>query len=165
VAKIIKLGAGRFFAPAEQTTARQDGWITVQAADAGITRFIGRTLDEHTAVDLVIQVLRSGKREHILAGVLVEQDVKWTPETAEQNAEFFAEITDPEAKAALADAFIPALAGFFLSGAESSTDSPSASTATTPAPRSARTPRKSATRSTKRAAPAAAAPGAESPAS
>jgi len=162
VAKLIKLGEGRFFAPAEQTTARQDGWVIGQCGDAGITKFVGKPLDEQTMIELVVQVYRSGKREHILAGLLVEHGERWTPEAAEKNAEFFANLTDREAKAALSEALVPALADFFLTGLGLSTDSPSVST---PAPSSAPKRRTSAKRSTKSAAPDPAAPGEASPAS
>src|SRR5215213_860285 len=113
MSKVLALG-GRYFQPAEHTTARQDGWMQVQIADAGLLAFMGKTLDETVARDLVIAVLRSGKREHLLAGALVEADVAWTPKNADENAEYFANLSDPEAKAALDDAFVPTLAGFFL---------------------------------------------------
>jgi hypothetical protein len=53
--------------------------------------------------------------------------VPWTPATAEQNAEYFAALTDPESKQALDDAFVPTLAGFFLGAPPSSEPSPNAS--------------------------------------
>jgi hypothetical protein len=42
---------------------------------------------------VVVAALRSDKFHHILAGFLVESDVPWTPDVAEQNAKFFAEIS------------------------------------------------------------------------
>lgn len=165
MAKVIKLGEGKYFAPAEQTTARQDGWIIGQCGDAGITKFIGKTMDESTMVDLVVQLYRSGKREHILAGLLVEQGEKWSPESAERNADYFANLTDREAKAALSEALIPLLGDFFLNGLGLSTGSPSASSPTAADTPSAPTPRSRAKRSTKPTAPAPAASGEASPAS
>lgn len=159
--KVIKLGT-RWFQPAEQTTARQDGWMQVQIADAGLLRFVGKTLDEETARELVITVLRSGKREHLLAGALVEADVPWTPQVAEQNAEYFANLTDPESKAALDEAFVPTLAGFFLGAPPSSVPSPNASAA---AATPSRGRRKRDKPSTAIAAPAPADSGAALPAS
>jgi hypothetical protein len=117
MSKVIPLGAAgakRNFVPAAETTARHDGWMMVQMADAGVLKFIGRELTASVAQDLIIEVLRSGKREHLLAGALVEQDTPWTPERAIANAEWFASLTDAESKAALGDAFLPCLAGFFL---------------------------------------------------
>ncbi len=111
-------------------------------------------------VDLVVQLYRSGKREHILAGLLVEQGERWSPETAEKNAAYFADITDRESKASMAEALVPLLADFFLNGLGLSTGSPSAST---PAPSSEPAPPKRGKRSTKRAATAAAVSGAVSP--
>jgi hypothetical protein len=159
--KVLKLG-DRWFQPAEQTTARQDGWMQVQIADAGLLKFVNKQLDEETARELVVSVLRSGKREHLLAGALVEPDVPWSVATAEQNAEYFANLTDPESKAALDEAFVPTLAGFFLGAPPSSPPSPNASAEAGAAPRERR---KRGKRSTESAVPAPAASGAESPAS
>lgn len=132
--RVIDLG-GRYFQPAEVTTARQDGWVMVQVAEAGLDKFAGKTLDESIAHEVVMQSFRSGRMFHLLAGMLVECDVKWTPAIAEQNAEYFAEITDPASKAAMQDAFVGVLLGFFLSAPTSSAPSPSVSTEAAPARR------------------------------
>jgi hypothetical protein len=161
--QVLKIG-GRYFQPAELTTARQDGWAMAQMLDAGIQKFMGKRLDEDeaTAVALVAQVFRSGKVGHILAAALVEIGEKWTPESAEKNAEFFAEITDPADKRTLEAAFLPTLAGFFLDGGTSSVGSPSASVdAAVPK----RGPRKRARHSTTPVDPPPAALGSQSPAS
>jgi hypothetical protein len=137
-------GAKRYFAPAADTTARHDGWLMVQLADAGVTRFAGKELTEHTATELVVEVLRSGKWELILAGMLVEQDVPWTPENAAANAEWFASLTDTESKQALRNLFLPTLAGFFLGAMPSLGRSPSVSvtrtTSASPTPENGASP-------------------------
>jgi hypothetical protein len=120
-------GAKRYFTPAAETTARQDGWIMVQVVEAGVLKFAGKPMTEELARDLVHEVLKSGKQEYLLAGLLVEQGVKWTPDAAAANAEWFADLSDPESKAALRSQFIPLLAGFFLDATSSSAPSPSVS--------------------------------------
>lgn len=167
--KVIPLGpagAKRYFAPAAETTARQDGWLMVQMADAGILDWAGKELTAQSARKLVVEVLRSGKRELLLAGLLVEHEhgrpVPWTPQRAEETAEWFASLTDVESKRALQDQFLPVLAGFFLSAPSSSPRSRSASGA-----RARRPGRKAATgaaRSTNDAAPGPVASGEPAPA-
>lgn len=122
MAKVIDVG-GRYFTPATETSARQDGWLLVQASDAGIMAFAEQVLDEKVAQQLIVQILRSGKRGHLLAGVLVEPEHPWTPQNAEANAEYFESITDPAAKAALWDALLPTLVDFFRNAPLSSADS------------------------------------------
>lgn len=129
MSRVIPLG-GKYFVPTEHTTARQDGWMVVQMADAGLDQFAGRTLDEATSRDLVLAALRSGKTWHLLAGLLVESGKAWTPQIAEENAAFFAELSDLESKRAMDEAFLGLLAGFFFNAPTSSALSPSASTAT-----------------------------------
>ena len=157
----MKLG-GKYFVPTEHTTARQDGWVVVQMAEAGLDRFAGRTLDADTSRELTLAALRSGKTWHLLAGFLVESGKKWTPEAAEETAAFLADITDPESKRLMDDAFIGLLAGFFFTGPTSSAPSPSASAATgetSPTPPSGGAP------SIDLAGPAPAATGGSAPAS
>jgi hypothetical protein len=166
MAQVIALGgsgAKRYFAPAAETTARQDGWLMVQVADAGIAKAIGKGLkDETESLSVVIEILRSGKWEYLLAGILVERDVPWTPETAEANAEWFAGLTDPESKQAIRDNLMPLLAAFFLNAPLSSMPSPNASTKTGSRKASHR-PKSGAERSIKRKAPVLADSGATAP--
>ena len=127
MARVIDLG-GRYFAPAEVTSARHDGWVMVQVAEAGLDKLVSAKTDDTTVRDLVLAAFRSGKMFHLLAGVLIEDGVKWTPNVAEQNAEYFAELTDPAGKRAMQDAFVEVLLGFFRAAPNSSAPSPSAST-------------------------------------
>lgn len=126
MAKVIALGgegAKKYFAPATETTARHDGWLMVQIADAGIMKYIGQELTLDGARDLWLDLLRSGKRELLLAGLLVEQDTTWTPAKALEIAEWFASLTDAESKTTLQAQLMPLLAGFFLSAMPSSAPS------------------------------------------
>jgi hypothetical protein len=125
--QLLKLG-DRYFTAVTETTARQDGWMLGVVMDAGIVDMIGKKADETSTLRLVVQLYRSGKVAHVLAGSYVEQDMAWSIESAEANAEYFANVTDPAEKAALADALIPALMGFFHSALSSLPASPSVST-------------------------------------
>jgi hypothetical protein len=130
MARVIALG-GRLFAPAEQTTSRQDGWVMVQLEDAGILNLIakgGAALKDQASVrSVIVQAMRSGKYHAIVAGLLVEDKEKWTPASAEQNGEFFAELSDPADKKAIAQVFEGMLTAFFLNGDVSSMRSPTVS--------------------------------------
>lgn len=136
---------GRFFEESSAATrsGRHDGWIMVQLEDAKI---LGATLkglaelgNEEGARKLVIETMRSGKFHHIVAGLLVEMETKWSIDAAEKNAEWFAELTNPEDKAAILNAFVAALMDFFLNGAPSSTPSETVSLETPRPPRHRRT--------------------------
>jgi hypothetical protein len=130
MARVIPLG-GRFFASAEQTTSRQDGWIMVQLEDAGILALLAKgtgALDDASVLrGVIVQAMRSGKYHAIIAGLLVEDREKWTPDAAAENGEFFAELTSADDKQALASVFEGMLTAFFLNGVRSSTPSPTAS--------------------------------------
>ena len=128
MARVIPLG-GRFFAPAEQTTSRQDGWIMARLEDAGILELLvkGTLGDESTGRKLIVQAMASGHYEAVIAGLLVEDKEKWTFESATANAEFFATLTKPDDKKALAELFGGVLIAFFQHGGRSWTPSPIAS--------------------------------------
>lgn len=119
MAEAFTLG-GRTFALAEQTTSRQDGWLMVQLEDAGIldlmTRRNGDADEQAIALKILTQARRSQRYELIIAAMLVEADKKWTIDSAKQNADAFAEISDPAEKVTLAVAFANGLTRFFLGG-------------------------------------------------
>ena len=121
----------RTFSVPQQTTARQDGYMLAMAVEAGVMRYAGKgkALDDDTILEMVATVLKSGRREHLLAGGLVEDGVKWTPAEAEKNAEFFGDLTDPADKAQMDTGFVDVLAAFFQTALRSSTPFPSASSA------------------------------------
>jgi hypothetical protein len=160
VSRVYVLG-GRIFSAPELTTARQDAYLMAQAIDAGVLGFAGKKLDDDTAITLTSSILRSGKLEYLLAGALVE-DVdgelrKWTAKTADANAEYFGELTDPDAKAQMITGIVEVLVGFFRGALPSSSASPSVSTtaaASPPAPSTSDAP------ATESAAPVPAATGA-----
>lgn len=133
MSELIGLG-GRVFTLAEQTTSRQDGWVMVQLEDAGIlgllTQGVKAFEDDGAMRSVIAQAIRSNKYHHIAAGLLVEVDKKWTPADAEQNAEFFAELTAPDDKRQIAAAFEGLLLGFFQNAVQSSKPSPTSSPTT-----------------------------------
>jgi len=149
--RVIKLG-GRWFSPAEQTSSRQDGWVMVQFEDAGLLDFVSKAVDakqvdESAGRRLVVEAMRSGVYHHIIAGLFVEKGSAWTPESAEKNALWFADLTAPEDKAEMLGAFVESLQRFFLNGVQSSPPLATSST-TAAAPGHSRSPRKRAVRST-----------------
>jgi hypothetical protein len=128
--RVIPLG-GRFFAPAETTTSRQDGWIVAQFEDAGLIDLASSgALESNQAAarKVIVAAMGSGAYHRILAGLLVEADQKWSVESAEKNAAFFGELTDPEDKARLMPAFVETLPHFFRLAVGFSPPSPTAST-------------------------------------
>ena len=123
----------RFFAPAEQTTSRQDGWLMVQLEDAGILSLADKSKsgdepDEAGKRAVMVQAIRSGHFHKILAALFVEDGKTWNVKDAEANAEFFADVTDPAQKEALMSSFVGVLAGFFTKGESPSTPSATSST-------------------------------------
>lgn len=122
--KVIDVG-GRFFGLPTDATVRQDGWMIVQCADAGMMDLRG--IDESNATAFIVQILRRGMFGKLLAGVLVEIGQTWTPQFAEKNAEYFESVSDPVAKRALWEALIPCLLDFFDRALPSSPPSPSVS--------------------------------------
>jgi hypothetical protein len=120
--------AGRTFRPCASTTFEQDIWIMSMLRDAGIMKAgesfqPGKEDLSEIATAVVMQAFTSGKLFEILAGTLEEIGVVWSIPTARANAQFFAQLTAPEDKAALNGSIVGALMGFFISGALSSVTS------------------------------------------
>lgn len=129
MSKVYPLG-GRVFRLAEQTTGRQDGWVMVQMEDAGILKLAATSglSDEEAARAVMVQAFRTEKFFAILAGALVEDGVPWSVESATANAEFFANLSDPEQKQMLLVNFVEIIASFFLLAGKRSSPSPTSST-------------------------------------
>lgn len=119
------------WAPTEHLTSRQDGYLIVQAQDSGLFEILPKaangTSAEVVAGELIVAAHRTGTFHKIIAGRLVADDAKWTAKDAEANAEFFADLSEPEDKAQLAAAFVEVLQDFFLSAARSLTPSATSS--------------------------------------
>ena len=132
MSRVYFLG-GRTFSVPEHSTARQDAYMVGVAIEAGVMAYAGKTLDDDTANQLTATIFRSGKMENLLAGALVEDDVKWSVKAADANAEFFAELTDPADKQQILTSLVEVLTSFFRSAPLSSTGSRTASSAAPPA--------------------------------
>jgi len=138
--RVYPLG-GRWFAVTETLTSRQDGYLIVQTQDIGLSAILAKRLtvagvdadaaDADVARELIVAAHRADKFHRIIAGRLVEDGKKWNPKDAEANADYFADLSAPEDKAHLAQAFTEVLAGFFLSVAGSLAAFPTLSAATT----------------------------------
>lgn len=123
----ITLSDGRVFHITEATTSRQDMWVMTRLDKAGLEVIAQRystpdKLDE-LAVKCVEAAYDNGTLYEILAGMLVEDGVKWTQETARKNAEYFADLTNSEDKIAIQGPIVSILMLYFASGLASSTTS------------------------------------------
>src|ERR1051326_4360447 len=108
MARVYVLG-GRTFAPTEHLTGRQDGYLIEQTQALGTASIIkkyGELSDTDVARMLIVEAYRTGKFYAVIAGRLVEDGKKWNPKDAETNADFFADLSDPEEKAQLLAAFV-----------------------------------------------------------
>ena len=71
---------------------------------------------EQIAIDLVTQILASGRKSYILAGCLTEDGKVWSRADADANAARFAEITDAREKTAMQSYLVDFVRRFFLGG-------------------------------------------------
>ena len=104
--EFITLDGRKFAGISQSRTANQDDYIADQIRLArafevpndleGVTR-----TKERSAVDLVTQILLSGRKNYILAGCLTEDGKVWSREEANANAARFAGITDASEKVAM----------------------------------------------------------------
>lgn len=116
----VQLSDGRTFKITEATTSRQDMWVMTRLDRAGLeaisqTYNTPEKLDE-MAVKLVEEAYEKGLLYEILAGILVEEGVKWTQESAKANAEYFADLSNPGDKAAIQGPVASILLLYFASG-------------------------------------------------
>lgn len=122
---------GRTFAPVDldALTARRDDWIQVRVIDAQLDKLPALIHEDDAAREILLRALRSGAKPHLLAGMFDEMDaagrvLPWSPDVAEARAEFFACVTSQADRAALNEAFLGVLLGFFGVGLSSSASSP-----------------------------------------
>lgn len=118
--------AGRTFVPtdARGTTFGQDMYVMTHARAAGLDQveeIIGpeRALEE-VAFEIISRAFSSGHLFELLAALLVEEGQAWSEERAQENAVFFAAVTDTEAKRELTEAVVGLVLAFFVKGAASS---------------------------------------------
>lgn len=96
--------AGRTFRQSESTSVQQDAWTMRRYRSSGLAdlaRQFDPSRDELPALAerLLWDGLESGVIYEILAGILTEDGVVWSRESATRNATFFAQLTDPSDKA------------------------------------------------------------------
>ncbi len=120
--------SGRRFRAIQTSTIEHDVWMMARSAQAGIQRVAMH--DDETpeafAARLTGEFARSGQMLHLLAGVLVPEeiaDTDWTPAIAAETAAFLGGITDPSDKAVVLGQVASLVAGFFESGLMSCTTS------------------------------------------
>lgn len=106
----------------ESPTFEQDMYIMEQAIAAGVDQAVlAMTPDENdlepAVKQLLIRAYKSGALFKLMAALVTEEGVEWTPAQSEKNAEFFRTVRDPESKAQLHPALVGALMAFFESGA------------------------------------------------
>lgn len=122
--------AGRKFKPMPKTTFRQDMYIGSLLRHAGLLKVasgFNAAADDLSefAMDVIATAFEHGKLFDILGGIMQEDGVPWSIESAKANALFFSELTEDEDKRQLHGAIVGAIMGFFVSGALSMTNSQS----------------------------------------
>ena len=120
MSRVYVLG-GRTFAPTEQMSSKQDGWLVGQVSDMGLFDLLkdrASRNEEEIGRDLLIAALRTGRFHGIIAGgVLEEGKERWTIKDAEEVAEFLGDLTAPDDKSQLMTLFGEVLQRFFLGAA------------------------------------------------
>jgi hypothetical protein len=115
---------GRQFKAVTQSTLRHDYLTQAQILKAGLHRL--EMLAEETADEFALRVMRKAALDgeiFLLLGHLlmpVEREGKeWTPQMAEQTAEFLGNVTEPKDKAVLKAQIGSVLSSFFANGLSS----------------------------------------------
>ncbi|HEX9255861.1 MAG TPA: hypothetical protein VF938_09955 [Candidatus Angelobacter sp.] len=105
-----------FHGVSQELPAAQDHYLVGQLRLAGCLDFLinakGGTAEE-AAEGLLTRLLVSGRASQVLAGCLTEDGKKWSVSSAEANAEMFDQVKAPESKAAMRDALLGFVLGFF----------------------------------------------------
>jgi hypothetical protein len=114
-------GRTRTFVPAQDTTLAHDVWMMPHVHAAGLHQTKG---DPNAVLQMA---LSSGRVFLLLAGSVLEAGVPWSAKATEENAAWFASLTDRESKAQIHSALVQLLLSFFSIGTALSTTSPSSS--------------------------------------
>lgn len=120
---------GKRFKPVNNGTFAHDIWLTKKIREAGLA---GIQLGDDETQDqfierIAISAYESGLALQLLGGLFIPAEMEsrdWTPEVAAKTADFFGNVTDPEAKHALRMQIASALFYFFASALASSKTSP-----------------------------------------
>src|SRR5712664_3496775 len=121
----ITLDGRKFTSISQALTANQDDYILAHLRLAGAIEVMGgldgvKRTEEKRAEDLLTQILLSGRKHHILAGMLTEEGKVWNRADADANAARFAAITDIGEKVKMRSAIVDFVVGFFSLGEPSS---------------------------------------------
>jgi hypothetical protein len=131
VERVMVLG-GRTFRQSTVTTIDRDAYLSKRFRVSGLAAF-SRTFDPATddlnefSEKLLWEAFESGVLYEILAGMLIQDGVRWTRKVAETNAAFFANLTDAADKHAIAERSGDILFDFLVLAAASRKTSPSTS--------------------------------------
>jgi hypothetical protein len=131
VERVMVLG-GRTFRQSTVTTIDRDAYLSKRFRVSGLAAF-SRTFDPATddlnefSEKLLWEAFESGVLYEILAGMLIQDGVRWTRKVAETNAAFFANLTDAADKHAIAERSGDILFDFLVLAAASRKTFPSTS--------------------------------------
>lgn len=129
--RVMVLG-GRTFRQSNVTTIDRDAYLSKRFRVSGLAAF-SRTFNPATddlnefSERLLWEAFESGVLYEILAGMLIQDGVRWTRKVAEANAAFFANLTDAADKRAIAERSGDILFDFLVLAAASRKISPSTS--------------------------------------
>lgn len=127
---------GKRFVTLQNGTFAHDIWLTRKIREAGLANIkIEDGETEDAFIDRIAKAAyESGEALQMLGGLLIPAGTdprQWTPQMAQQLAEFFGNVTDPQSKQVLRTQIASALFYFFLSALASSKTSPKFGTKTT----------------------------------
>jgi hypothetical protein len=115
--------AGRKFRFILNSTLEHDWWVMGLIQDSGLDPNQFGQRDGEQPGDAAIRLLRaalsSGHAFKIMGGLLIDAnliDMDWTPEHAQQTAEFFRSLSDPTEKASMQTLLVQILISFFSTG-------------------------------------------------
>lgn len=126
---------GKRFVTLQNGTFAHDIWLTKKIREAGLANIkIEDSETEDVFIDRIAKTaFESGEALHMLGGLLIPAGTdprKWTPQMAQESADFFGNVTDPQSKQVLRTQIASALFYFFLSALASSRTSPKFGTKT-----------------------------------
>ncbi len=128
---VYRFSDGRVFRSSTATTARQDMWVMSRLDHVGLEAMASGHKSEEELAETGLRLIRAAydKDElyEIIAGLLVEDGVKWTQDGARANAAYFADLTDADDKMLLAGPIASLLLMYFFSGLASAPTSPNSS--------------------------------------
>lgn len=110
---------GHVYEMVHDTSFEQDLWVMGHIHDARLYDVDAEAGMTATAIALITKAYRSGHLFAILAGLLVEENTRWSPEQAAIIADRFRRLTDPKEKMVLQSSLVGVLERFFVSAVSS----------------------------------------------